>query len=117
MGVAHHAVFPVWFEMGRTEALRDTGLSYRDLEQAGVFLVVVDLRIKYKAPARYDDVLSLETILSRVTNVRLDHEYTVRRDHLVLATASSTLACVDHQGKLRAIPPEVARLDADRRGD
>ena len=105
------AVFPVWFEMGRTEAVRETGLSYRDLEEAGVFLVVVSLEIKYKAPARYDDVLQLETRLSRATNVRLDHQYTLRRDQLVITTASSTLACIDRGGKLRAIPPEVAQLD------
>ena len=113
MGVAHHAVFPVWFEIGRTEALRETGVSYRELEEAGVFLVVAALEIKYKAPARYDDLLSLETELVRATNVRLDHKYTLRRDHLVLAAASSTLACVDREGKLRAIPPEVARLGPD----
>ena len=55
MGVAHHSTYPIWFEMGRTEMLRAQGGRYRDLESAGVFLVVSDLTIRFRAPARYDD--------------------------------------------------------------
>jgi len=73
MGVAHHTAYPVWFEMGRTELLRQaspggaagnpSGLNYRDLEQQGVFLAVVALEMRYKRPAKYDDVLMLRSTL------------------------------------------------------
>jgi acyl-CoA thioester hydrolase len=104
MGVAHHSVFPVWFEMGRTELLRETGLAYRDLEAQGVFLAVVSLEVKYKAPARYDDQLVLETELHRSGPVRLEHRYRLLREQLLLATAATTLACLDRKGKLQPIP-------------
>jgi len=56
-GVVHHSVYPVWFEMGRTELLRANGLAYKDLEEAGVLFVVAELRIKYRRPAMYDEKL------------------------------------------------------------
>ena len=116
MGVAHHAVYPVWLEMGRTELLRQTfethadasshnGLTYRQLEEQGVFLAVVSLSIKYKQPARYDDVLSLQTTLTSAGHVKIEHEYELSRDGLILATGQSTLACLDQDGRPRELPP------------
>ena len=58
-GVVHHSVYPVWFEMGRTELLRANGLAYKDLEKVGVFFVVAELNIKYRRPAMYDEELEL----------------------------------------------------------
>ena len=66
-GVIHHSVYPVWFEMGRTELLRANGVAYRDLEAQGTFFVVAELRIKYRRPAFYDKELLLETTCSNVT--------------------------------------------------
>jgi len=105
-GVVHHSVYPVWFEMGRTELLRANGLAYKDLEKAGVFFVVAELHIKYRRPAQYDEKLQLETSCSAVTAGRVEHVYTVKRlsDGAVLAEASSVLACVDAEGKVRRIP-------------
>jgi acyl-CoA thioester hydrolase len=111
MGVAHHSVYPVWFEMGRTELLRESGLRYRDLEEQGAFLAVVDLSVRYRSPARYDDQLELLTQLSRMSRVRIEHEYTLTRDGLILATASTTLACLDGEGRLQPVPE---RLHAPR---
>ena len=62
-GVVHHSVFPVWFEMGRTELLRANGVAYRDLEEAGIFFVVAELRIKSRRPAFYDAALLLQQVL------------------------------------------------------
>lgn len=107
MGVAHHTIYPVWFEMGRTELLRDKGRSYRDLEAQGVFLAVVKLEVKYKKPARYDDELTLVTRLSEVGHVKLCHEYELRRNSDLLATAITTLACLDDQGRPREIPSDL----------
>jgi acyl-CoA thioester hydrolase len=107
MQVAHHAVYPVWFEMGRTELLRRRGLSYRQLEEDGTFLAIVDLQVRYRRPARYDDLLILQTELEEVTRVRIRHRYTLLRDSMVLATAATTLACLDRAGRLQEIPPGI----------
>ena len=100
-GVVHHSVYPVWFEMGRTELLRANGLAYKDLEELGVFFVVARLQIKYRRPALYDEKLELETIYSRVMPGKVEHTYTLARccDGIILAEASSVLACVNGEGK------------------
>jgi acyl-CoA thioester hydrolase len=105
-GVVHHCVYPVWFEMGRTELLRANGVAYKDLEEAGVFFVVAELHIKYRQPARYDEKLGLETSCSRVTASRIEHGYKLIRcsDETLLVEGSSILACVDADGKIRRIP-------------
>jgi len=105
-GVVHHSVYPVWFEMGRTELLRANGLAYKDLEQAGVFFVVAELHIKYRQPARYDEKLQLQTSCSNVTASKVEHTYKLTRcsDNAILVEGSSILACVDDKGKIRRIP-------------
>jgi len=105
-GVIHHSVYPVWFEMGRTEWLRANGVAYRDLEAQGTFFVVAELRIKYRRPAFYDEELLLETTCSTVTPGKVEHTYklTRRSTGLLLAEGSSILACVTPEGKVRRIP-------------
>ena len=105
-GVIHHSVYPVWFEMGRTELLRANGLAYKDLEAAGVFFVVAELNIKYRRPAMYDEELELETSCSAVTVSKVEHTYKLARcrDRVLLAEGSSVLACVNAEGKIRRIP-------------
>jgi acyl-CoA thioester hydrolase len=105
-GVVHHSVYPVWFEMGRTELLRANGLAYKELEKAGVFFVVAELCIKYRQPAMYDQKLQLETICSTVTASKVEHTYKLTRcsDGVILAEGSSILACVNTKGKVRRIP-------------
>jgi len=105
-GVVHHSIYPVWFEMGRTELLRANGLAYKDLEETGVFFVVAELNIKYRRPAFYDEKLLLETSCTGVTASKVEHSYKLtRKDNgLVLAEGNSILACVDREGKVRRIP-------------
>jgi len=107
MGVVHHSRFFQYFEMGRVELLRASGISYAQLEMEGVLFVVVKVECRYKAPARYDDELTLLTKIVKKTHVRIDHEYVLRRENTVIALASTTIACVDRQGNLREIPGEV----------
>ena len=107
MGVVHHSRFFQYFEMGRVELLRASGVSYAQLEMEGVLFVVVKVECRYKAPARYDDELTLLTKIVKKTHVRIDHEYVLKRDDTVIAQASTTIACVDRQGNLREIPGEV----------
>ena len=104
MGLLHHANYFVYFEMGRTELLRARGLSYRDIEDSGHLLVIVDVGCKFKRPAYYDDLLTIRTTVERVTHVKIVHRYQVARDGLLLAEGHSTLACVDREGKPQALP-------------
>jgi acyl-CoA thioester hydrolase len=107
MGVVHHANYLVYFEMGRTEMLRETGIDYRSLEERGYCLVIVKASCRYKAPARYDDEIVLRTTLRRVTPVRIEHSYELIREGVVLAEGDSTLACVDRSGRPQALPEEL----------
>jgi acyl-CoA thioester hydrolase len=104
MGLLHHANYLVYFEQARTELLRDQRASYRDIEDEGFFLVVSKIEVKYKAPAHYDDVLTIRTTVTRTSPVRLEHKYEVFRDGKLLCEGASTLACVDKDGKLQAMP-------------
>lgn len=104
MGYLHHSRYLQYFEMGRVEGLRAAGFSYRELEARGVMFVVIKAEIRYKAPARYDDELTLITRLEKATHVRYDHSYTLTRDNTVLALGTTSLACVDRNGELQRIP-------------
>ncbi len=104
MGLLHHANYLVYFEQARTELLRSAGLSYRDLEDQGYLLVIVKAEVHYRTPARYDDFLTIRTKVARMTSVRIDHRYEVFRDNTLVAEGSSTLACVDREGRLQRLP-------------
>src|SRR5947209_5953105 len=104
MGFLHHANYLVYFEQGRTELLRQCGLTYKDLEDKGYLLVLAKLEVRYKSPARYDDVLTLETAVVRTTAARIDHRYRLLRDGVLVAEGTSTLACVDRDGRLQRMP-------------
>ena len=105
-GVVHHTVYPIWFEMGRTELLRENGLAYSKLEKAGTFFVVADLTVKYRRPAYYDEQLHLATECTKITPARVEHTYTLKRTStgLILAQGTSILACVNPEGKPIRIP-------------
>ncbi|MSR42143.1 MAG: acyl-CoA thioesterase [Phycisphaerales bacterium] len=104
MGVAHHSAFPIWLEIARTEMLRSAGGNYRTLEEGGLFLAVVALEVKYRRPARYDDELAVHTRLISGGPVKIVHTYEVRCGEELLASASTTLACLGRDGRARALP-------------
>ncbi|MFA6177152.1 MAG: thioesterase family protein [Phycisphaerae bacterium] len=112
-GVIHHSVYPIYFEMGRTELLRVNGLAYKDLEREGFYMVVAELHLKYRRPAYYDETLELITECTKITSARIEHSYKLIRPGigLLLVEGSSILACVDDKGKPRRVPefmyPEV----------
>ena len=108
MGYLHHSVYLQYFEMARIELLRTLGHSYVDLEAAGVLFVVTQVAVKYRAPARFDDELTLSVHLVREGPVRLDHIYELRKGSQLVAEASTTIACVGRDGQVQAIPHEMA---------
>jgi acyl-CoA thioester hydrolase len=104
MGLLHHANYLVYFEQARTELLRDAGATYKDMEDRGYLLVLTKVEVRYRRPARYDDLLTVRTHVERVTSVRIDHRYEVLCEGQLLAEGSSTLACVDREGRPQALP-------------
>ncbi len=104
MGLLHHGRYFAYFEAGRTELLRASGGSYRQMEQAGLYAVVVKAQCVYHKPAYYDDLLTIRTIVQRVTPAKIEHEYRVLRADDLLATAHITLALVDRTGAVQRVP-------------
>ncbi len=107
MGYLHHSQYLVYFEMGRTELLRVNGLRYRDMEKRGLFYVVARLDVRYRLPARYDDLLTLTTSTTKLSPVRVDHGYRLTRDGQLLTEGNSTLVLVDASGKPTPLPDDM----------
>lgn len=118
MGVVYHANYFVYFEMGRTEYLRYAGIAYARLEHQGLLMVVVEAAAQYKAPASYDDEISIATALTSLTHARIRFDYTIKKvqDQSLIATGHTVLACLDKAGKVIRIPDHVneALMHGDR---
>ncbi|XAL99633.1 thioesterase family protein [Phycisphaeraceae bacterium D3-23] len=104
MRVAHHASYPVWMEIARTELMREQGACYRDCESAGVFFVVARMNLRYRKPAKYDDTIEVVVICLPCAGVKVEHRYEIKRGDELLATAETTLVCVDATGKAVPVP-------------
>jgi acyl-CoA thioester hydrolase len=120
MGVVHHSSYLPWMEMGRTELLRDVGMSYAALEAEGVFLVVTKVEVKYRRPLKYDDLVEIRTKVDKASKVKLHHSYEIMLvERLgkapnasdpsvpsdgVCAVATTELACVGMDGRPKALP-------------
>ena len=112
MGVAYHGNYFTWFEVGRVELLRDLGLDYATLERAhGCHIVVADAHCRYKAPARYDDVLRVRTRLQSLRGPLIKFEYEVVRDAdgTLLAEGDTTHLVADRGMKPCSLPEAFAR--------
>ena len=115
MGVVYYANYLVWCEVGRVEFLRARGRSYARLEAEGVGLAVAEARVRYLAPARFDDLVRVETTLTGVRSraVTFDYLITHAESGARLATCHTSLVSIDHDGRLVAIPPDFrAALEA-----
>lgn len=113
MGFVYHANYLVWLDMARTEHLRDTGMTYRELEAEGVYLAVTEARIRYRQPARYDDLVRVRCWVREVGSRRVTFGYAVERAETdeLLATAETSLISLDRRHALTRIPEHVrARL-------
>lgn len=112
MGVVYHAEYLVWCEMGRTEYMRQLGQSYASLEETGTILVVAEAALRYHAPARYDDIIRVETTLSDVRSRALTFEYVICRaaTGARLVTARTMLVALDRGGRPVPLPIEMRAL-------
>jgi acyl-CoA thioester hydrolase len=107
-GRLHHANYFTYFEMGRTELLRASGITYRQIEEEGWMLVVSEISCKYLQGGNYDDVLRLRTTIVETRAASVIHEYQVFRGETLLAKARSVLACIDRQGRVQRLPESLA---------
>ena len=113
MGVVYHANYLVWCEVGRTEYIRAAGTPYAQLERDGVALAVVDVSMRCHAPARYDDLVRIETPLTEVRSRTLTFDYVVAHAGTGqrIVSARTVLASLDRDGRITAVPPVLrARL-------
>ncbi len=111
MGVVYHANYLVWFEVGRVEFIRSMGLEYRAMEaEEGVMIAVVEARVRYKAPARYDDELIVRTYLAGVRGSIVRFTYAVVRasDGLLLCEGETVHLVVGRDMRRRSMPPRYA---------
>ena len=117
MGVVYHPEYLVWCEMGRTEYIRSLGMSYAEMERRGVPLAVAEATIRYHAPARYDDLIRVSTVLTRLGSRGLTFDYVITNAEsgVRLASASTTLVALDPAGGAAIIPSEIRDLLAGAR--
>ena len=115
MGFVYHANYLVWLDMARTEHLRSTGVTYRDMEERGVFLAVTEARIRYRLAARYDDLVRIRCWVRDLASRRVVFGYAVERAETaeLLATAETALIALDRRRALSRVPADVTeRLHA-----
>ena len=108
MGVAYYGNYFTWFEVARTELFRSLGLSYRELEEkSGVNLMVVSASCSYKSPVTYDDLLTIETAISKTKNSSISFSYKMHRDSAIIAIGETAHVFTNKNGRPIKIPQEV----------
>lgn len=112
MGVVYYANYLVWFEVGRTDLLRRSGWSYREMEIDGFGLPVVEAQCTYRQSARYDDELDIRTrgLMLSPVRVRFDYQVVRTADQALLAEGHTVHASLDPQGKPRRLPERVVTM-------
>lgn len=119
MGIVHHAVYPVWFEMGRTEFLRTAGLPYREMEARGVQCPVTGISLRYRRPARYDDLVTLAVRIVQYTGTRLKlaYEAQIGGEPVCSGESEHAFLCGGRPCALQRSAPEIhavlARISLD----
>jgi acyl-CoA thioester hydrolase len=111
-GFAYHGAYFAWFEVGRTEWLRERGMTYVQLMTMDIHLPVVATEAKFLRPVAYDDCLEIKTTLAKATGVRLVFDYELRRETVaeVLTRSRTEHASVNGSGRPRRFPEEIMRL-------
>lgn len=111
-GVVYYANYLNWLEAGRTEILRDNGISYADFEKKGMFAPVVKVEVEWKSSARYDDIITVETKIEKIGNSSVEFSYNIirKKDNLLLATAKTVNVFITKEGKTVRVPDEVRKI-------
>jgi acyl-CoA thioester hydrolase len=107
MGVVYHTNFLIWFEVGRTEYIRERSTSYRSMEEKGVYLPILESHCRIRASARFEDALEVRTWIDEMKTRRVIFAYEVRRGDKVLAQGSTVHICLNENRQLIRIPEWV----------
>ena len=110
MGIVHHATYPVWMELGRSDFLRELGQSYAEWEARGVRLVVNEIRVRFRAPARYDELVTVRTRLAEAGRRRIVFHYGIEREGTLLAEGESVHLVAGSDGRARVLPDDLLAL-------
>ena len=122
MGIVYHGNYFNYFEVARTEFLRENGIRYRDLETEGIYLVVVDIGAKFKKRILYDELIQITIRVTKASGVRMGFEYEIRPEGSSLddpahVIGHTLLACVNGDGRPRGYPPSLKDALAKMTGD
>lgn len=108
MGYVYYGNYATYFEVARVESLRRLGMSYKDLEDSGIMLPVLEYKSKYIKPAKYDDILTLKVFIKAIPTARIFFEYEIYNDsHELLNIAETTLVFVNAQTKRPCAAPQI----------
>jgi acyl-CoA thioester hydrolase len=112
MGFVYHANYLVWMDMARTEHLRERGVSYKELEEQGIYLAVTDVHVRFRQPARYDDLIRVRCWVRDRASRRVIFGYAIEREPSgeLLATGETSLIALDPGHTLSRIPEHVSEL-------
>lgn len=115
MGIVYYANFFVYFEMGRTEYLRDLGLPYAELENEHIYFPVTETYCRFRSPAQYDDVLIIQTWVSELKHATVQFSYKIIRegDNNLIAEGFTKLACLNIHRKPTPVPEKLKKLLQD----
>lgn len=110
MGIVHHAVYPVWMELGRSDLLRQLGQSYSEWEAAGIRITVGEIHVKYRAPARYDELIQVRSRVREASRRRIVFGYFIEREGTLLASGESVHLVCGSDGRARILPEPYLSL-------
>ncbi len=110
MGQAYYGNYLKWFEVGRAEWFRSCGMSYRQLEETGIFLPVIEAHCRYLKPAYYDDILQIATQFHFAGPARLRFDYRIKRDRELLAKGFTIHVCLNSERKVVKPPDQLKAL-------
>ena len=111
MGVVYHGNYPQYMEVGRIEWLRSLGISYKKMEESGIMLPVISLNINYKLSAKYDELLKVKTILTKLPLAKIEFDYEIYNENdKIIAIGNTVLAFINKQtGKPTRCPDYILK--------
>ena len=117
MGYVHHAVYPIWFELARTEMIKEIGISYGELEKKGNFIPVLSLSVRYKSAAYFDEALNIRTVLKVIDPIKMEFEYKVSdKEGKLIAEGSTGHVFLNADKKPIRIPKDfLTRLEPTKK--
>lgn len=100
MGIAHHSVYPIWYEVARTDFIKKMGMSYSDIEKKGIMMPIVEIKSKYILPAYYEDELIIEVKIKQLNPVKIEFEYLIFKEDICIHKGTTLQAWTDNKLKL-----------------